>query len=314
VLIERRELSIQSLPLGLLGSDLDLQRPLLLLELGIGDLGFGSQQSALGFLHPLLREVDLGFVGSDRVLLTFLSVVSDEFLEFGLSDEGEREKRVGGGGESGEEELGRRTKNRKEREREAHELLPKTRSFSNLRRLRRRQSVEPDSNSFLGSFRVDLERSRGRRGISSELRRTRRNASRETHLHLPNHVVMPLLDVLELVENLVDLDLLQRRVVVSLELVSRTENLGDLLSFLDGRLVHLLFHPNRRSASNRRDKRRFGMELSPSSLPKPDLSTESTPKAPSPTLEVLPSRRSSCSESPEPDVSSPREFDRTTEP
>lgn len=122
-----------------------------------------------------------------------------------------------------------------------HELLPKAGSFSNLGRLRRSKSVEPDSNGFLGTFGVYLkEREIVRRQVSTELLvRTRRDATRETHLHLSDHVVVSLLDVLELVENFVDLDLLQRRVVVSLELVRRTQDLGDLLSFLDGRLVHL---------------------------------------------------------------------------
>jgi hypothetical protein len=72
------------------------------------------------------------------------------------------------------------------------------------------------------------------------LRRVAREGQRaRTDLHLSNEVVLLLLDVLELVKDLIDFDLLERRVVVFLELVGCADSLSDVLSILDGGFVNL---------------------------------------------------------------------------
>lgn len=84
VLVKRRELGVESLPLAFFGPHLELERPLLLVELGVGNDSLEVGESSCRLLDLLLCEVDLRLDGSDRIFLALVSVTPDELLNLRL--------------------------------------------------------------------------------------------------------------------------------------------------------------------------------------------------------------------------------------
>ena len=84
MLVERGELGVESLPLALLGADLDLERPPLVVVLGLRDRGFEISSGLCLVRDLLVRQREVRLDRPDRLVLALSRVGLDVALEIVL--------------------------------------------------------------------------------------------------------------------------------------------------------------------------------------------------------------------------------------